>query len=452
MLLAQTTDTISMARPKKIKDEVLVDDTQSSATLAEVFGDTPATTASRPRARKRSKMAIGGEAFDIFANDQLAEQTKSLLAKSAMADGFKSAADINRDYLPIPWFAMQYLIGRIGIPVNTIIEFIGQENTGKSSLVMAMLGNFIKYNIPCLFCNSEPKMLESDWISRLVGADASIGDKVKRVLEVTERLYTLDDMDKLIRKWVHVKRYEQGIPKSVPLVCVVDTITKLLNPEEAEALIVQEGKDKSINVLKNSVSDVSKKPGVTAKWLHEWTRAICSMLNEENVTIICVSGQNQNMNAGSSSFAADGGASLNKTRIGGTAMNQSASIQITITRKGIWKDSAGNQIGDVIRARVVKNSYGPKRSIEYGMRNDLFSDDTGYIQQAIDMDEAFANILVANKIKGLTCTRKLYTSEAMGVHQLKAPALIAKLTADEELMDEIGALLKISGYELGEDT
>ena len=79
------------------------------------------------------------------------------------------------------------------------------------------------------------------------------------------------------------------------------------------------------------------------------------------------------MNAGSSSFAADGGASLNKTRIGGTAMNQSASIQITITRKGIWKDSAGNQIGDVIRARVVKNSYGPKRSIEYGMRNDLFS-------------------------------------------------------------------------------
>jgi hypothetical protein len=157
------------------------------------------------------------------------------------------------------------------------------------------------------------------------------------------------------------------------------------------------------------------------------------------------------MNAGSSSFAADGGASLNKTRIGGTAMNQSASIQITITRKGIWKDSAGNQIGDLIRARVVKNSYGPKRSIEYGMRNDLFSDDTGYIQQAIDMDESFANILVANKIKGLTCTRKLYTSEAMGVHQLKAPALIAKLTSDEALMDEIGALLKISGYELGED-
>jgi hypothetical protein len=67
------------------------------------------------------------------------------------------------------------------------------------------------------------------------------------------------------------------------------------------------------------------------------------------------------------------------------------------------------------------------------------------------MDESFANILVANKIKGLTCTRKLYTSEDMGVHQLKAPALIAKLTSDEALMDEIGALLKISGYELGED-
>lgn len=436
-----------MARPKKNKEEQEVIDN------VVVTEETTEVTPKKPRARKKSRLAIGGEAFDIFANDQLVEQTKSLLAKSSMASGFKSAADINRDYLPLPWPALQYLIGRIGIPVNTIIEFIGQENTGKSSLVMAMLGNFIKYNIPCLFCNSEPKMLESDWISRLVGADASMGDKVKRVLEVTERLYTLDDMDKLIRKWVQVKRYEQGIPKSVPLVCVIDTITKLLNPEEAEALIVQEGKDKSVNVLKNSVSDISKKPGVTAKWLHEWTRAITSMLNEENVTIICVSGQNQNMSAGpAGSFAPDGGASLNKTRIGGTAMNQSASIQITITRKGIWKDSAGNQIGDVIRARVVKNSYGPKRSIEYGMRNDLFSDDTGYVQQAIDMDEAFANILVANKIKGLTCTRKLYSSEAMGVHQLKAPALVAKLLADEDMMDEIGALLKISGYELGEDS
>lgn len=434
-----------MARPKKTKEEEITLDTIIQESSEEVV-------APKPRARRKAKMAVSAAAFDIFANDQLAEQTKSLLAKSAMADGFKSAADINRDYLPLPWPALQYLIGRIGIPVNTIIEFIGQENTGKSSLVMAMLGNFIKYNIPCLFCNSEPKMLESDWISRLVGADASLGEKVKRVLEVTERLYTLDDMDKLIRKWVHVKRYEQGIPKSVPLVCVIDTITKLLNPEEAEALIVQEGKDKSVNVLKNSVADISKKPGVTAKWLHEWTRAITSMLNEENVTIICVSGQNQNMSAGpAGSFAPDGGASLNKTRIGGTAMNQSASIQITITRKGIWKDSSGNQIGDMIRARVVKNSYGPKRSIEYGMRNDLFSDDVGYVQQAIDMDEAFANILVSNKIKGLSCTRKLYTSEALGIHQLKAPALVSRLTSDESLMDEIGALLKISGYELGED-
>lgn len=437
-----------MARPRKIKEEEILQEV-----VKEESEEQTTTVARLPRARKKAKLACSPDVFDIFADDSVADQTRSLLAKASLADGFKSAADISRDYLPLPWPAMQYLIGRIGIPVNTIIEFIGQENTGKSSLVMSMLGNFIKYNIPCLFCNSEPKMLESDWISRLVGADARLGDKVKRVLEVTERLYTLDDMDKLIRKWVQVKRYEQGIPKSVPLVCVVDTITKLLNPEEAEAMIVQEGKDKSINVLKNSVADISKKPGVTAKWLHEWTRAITSMLNEENVTIICVSGQNQNMNAGpAGSFAPDGGASLNKTRIGGTAMNQSASIQITITRKGIWKDSAGNQIGDIIRARVVKNSYGPKRSIEYGMRNDLFVDDSGYIQQAIDMDEAFANILVANKIKGLSCTRKLYSSEAMNVQQLKAPALIAKITSDEALMDEIGALLKISGYELGEDS
>ena len=120
-----------MARPKKIKEEVAIEETP---TLTEAFGEAEQVIVKKPRARKKSKLAVGGEAFDIFANEQMAEQTRSLLAKSAMADGFKSAADINRDYLPLPWFAMQYLIGRIGIPVNTIIEFIGQENTDALSL------------------------------------------------------------------------------------------------------------------------------------------------------------------------------------------------------------------------------------------------------------------------------------------------------------------------------
>ena len=69
--------------------------------------------------------------------------------------------------LPVPWL-LQYLIGRPGIPANSITEFIGQESVGKSSLVYALMGNFIANNIPCYYINSEPKALEGDWQARLV--------------------------------------------------------------------------------------------------------------------------------------------------------------------------------------------------------------------------------------------------------------------------------------------
>lgn len=389
-------------------------------------------------------MSTGIGKFDIFSDAGKVQQTKDMLAKAGMADGFKSAAEINRDYLPIPWLAFQYLIGRIGLPVNTIVEFIGQENTGKSSLVASIIGNFIQYNIPCFYCNTEPKMLESDWLSRLISTDLATGEKVKAVLEVSERLYTLDDMDKLIRQWIKVKRVDQAIPRDVPLVIAVDTVTKLLNPEEAATLFRTNTSDID---LSKSISDVSKKPGVTAKWLHEWSRSIKSLLEQENVTIICVSGQNISMSTGVAAFCADGGASLNKTRPGGTALNQSAALQITITRRSILKDTAGEAIGEVIRARVVKNSYGPKREIEYALRNDLFTDGVDYVHQAIDMTDSFCGILAKKQIMGITCNRKKYTSEELGVYQASASSLYSKIADDPELTHKIGTGLKISGYE-----
>lgn len=433
---------LTMARPKKIIEEVA-----AAAPAAEV--DTaPVPTPKKKTARRKATMAVGDAKFDIFSQSSVAQQTRDLLAKAKMADGFKSAADIYRSYLPLPWLAFQYLIGRIGIPVNTIIEFIGQENTGKSSLVMSLLGHLVPYNIPCYYINTEPKMLESDWISRLVGADEEMGEKIKNVIEVSEQVYTLDEMDTLLKKWIDVKRKDQGIPTSTPLVIVVDTITKLLNPEEAEALIDEKTAGVALN---KGVGDISKKPGVTANWMHKWCRSLKPLLEKENVTLICVSGQNVNMNAGSSAMAPDGGASLNKTRPGGTAMNQSAAIQITITRKGALKDSKSFQIGEIIRARVVKNSFGPKRDIEYHLHNDKFEDRPGYVDQAIDMREVFCNILVRENICGLKCERKRYSSASLGIDSATYQTLYSKIENDPELTAKVCSALNINGYEADVD-
>lgn len=387
--------------------------------------------------------------FDIFADDNVVDDTKELLAKVDMADGFKSAGDIARDYLPIPWPAFQYLLGRVGIPRNTIVEFIGGENLGKSSLLLALLYNFINYNIPCVCLNGDAKEVEANWSERLAGEDASRGKKIISRLE-TANIYTLNEMDKFIRNWVRIKRYEldRPIPKEVPLVVAVDSYTRLLDPEMEKVAMSVDARKKTVDVTKGGVEDISQKPGVFAKWMHNWLDLIKPLLEKENVTLFLTCGQNQNMNAGPvAMFSPEAAARNNKTRKGGTAVNGAAAYQITITKKGILKDSANNRIGNIICANVAKNSYGPHRMMDYGLRNAGFSDYDNFKQQALEMDKTFAELLLENKLFGVTCTRGLYSSDELDLHQVKANILTNHIKSNDDLMLKTASALHISGYE-----
>lgn len=338
------------------------------------------------------------------------------------------------------------MIGRVGMPVNTIIEFLGQENTGKSSLVMRLLGYWATHNIPSYLINTEPKMLESDWISRLCSTDPELGAQVADAIDVSEQTVTLDEMDEKLRAWVRAQRVENNIPNDVPLVVAIDSITKLLNPEEAAVLTTD--KTKKDAVLGKGVSNVSAKPGVTAKWTHEWVRLLNDLLNKYNVTIICVSGTNQNMNAGSSSFAPDGGASLNKTKTGGTAVNQSACLQITVTAKGMAKNTKNEAVGRLVRLRCVKNSYGPVfGDLTYTLKNKGFADSDGYQENPVDMDEAGANLLVEKKIFGFKVNSKLYSSEKLQLFQLTAKQVMDYLDSHEGIKVQVWKQLGITGYD-----
>lgn len=394
------------------------------------------------------RSAVKNTGFNLMARrKEIKEQNKSLLAKAGLADGFKSAAEIQRAQLPIPWLAMQAMLGRVGMPVNTIIEFLGQENTGKSTLVMRLLAYWATHNIPSYLINTEPKMLESDWISRLCSTDPELGPQIAECIDVSEQTYTLDEMDGKLRTWVRAQRIDNKIPNDVPLVVAIDSITKLMNAEEAAVLSTE--KTKKDAVLGKGVADVSAKPGVTAKWTHEWVRLLNDTLNKYNVTVICVSGTNQNMNAGpNASFAPDGGASLNKTKTGGTAINQSACLQMTVTAKGIAKDTKNNAIGRLVRLRCVKNSYGPVfGDLTYQLKNKNFADSDGYQENPVDMDEAGANLLVVNKIFGFKVNQKEYTSEKLNLFQLTAKQVMDYLDEHEDIKVQVWKQLGITGYD-----
>lgn len=399
-----------------------------------------------PKKKLKFRSAIKNEAFNLF-------DTQATLLNSAQAvDGFKSLAEVAGEYLPIPWMAMQYVIGRVGIPINTITEFIGAEGVGKSSLVHALIGSFAANNVPCLYINSEAKMLEPDWRLRLYSTSPELSEKID--MSVTyEALSTLDEMDVTLKEWVRTMRETRGVPKDVPLVAAIDSVTKLLNPDEAEAAGWTDTTKK--DAIGKGINEVSKKPGVTAKWMHSWTRNLTPFLRENNVTILLVSGQNQDMNTAPSAFIpAASLAKVNKTRIGGNAVNQSAALQFTMTKARNYKQGT-EVMGKEVYLHGIKNSYGPSdREIVYRLYDNRAENFKGkdvpkkYLSPAIDMDEALCDLLVSKKVFGLTVAMKKYTSEELGLMKVKPADVVEVIERDPKKKVECAKALSIYGYEV----
>lgn len=406
--------------------------------------------------KPKFRSAIRNSTFDIFATDSSAQRTKDLMAKVGLGEGFSSSTQAARDYLPVPWLALQYLIGRPGIPVNTITEIIGAEGIGKSSLTYALMGEFVAHNIPCYYINSEPKALEPDWQLRLLGTDPAKAKKIRDIINV-QPLHSLEEMDEHIRAWVDVKRIEEKIPMDVPIVVIIDSISKLMNPEEfaAAGLVKTKPGEKKKPV---GVANISQKPAVTAKWLHSWCRHMPKYLMQNNVTIIAVSGQNQNMDAGAGPSYIKPSEKHNDTRVGGKALSQNAALRFTVTYKGAVQNSQKIACGKEVLLFCKKNSYGPSaREVKYIIYDDRAENykldvPDVYHQQAIDMDAAIADVLVAAKAFGLTLKAKRYSSTILNVYEVSAAELMSVITSNPEHFKTLTTVLSIKGYDSEESS
>lgn len=408
-------------------------------TATEVPSGAAAAPATPAKVTLNTRMVSGG-GFDIFAQKSKdKEQRKALLAKIGMADGFKTAAQLRREQLPIPWLSLQYLIGRPGFPVKTIIEFLGEENTSKSSLVTALACHWVKNNIPCYIINTEAKALETDWIMHLASTDPTMAAKIADCLEISEQTYTLTEMDTKLRTWVKAYRVKQGLPKEIPLVVIVDTITNLMNDEEAAINYTSTSKTATAT-LDKTINDISARPGVTAKWHQMWVRQLNKICNDYNVTIICVSGTNVDMDAGM--FASK---KKNKVKTGGVALNKETSFQITVTNKGDTK--ATDVSGRDVLLYCHKNSYGPvQREMVYTIITENLVHDESYYQFPLRLDYAGAQMLAKKKILGITCSDNLFSSDQLDIYQYTAEDLMNYINEHDDIKVKIWTLLGMTGF------
>lgn len=433
-----------MPRPKKI---VPTAETEKEVKAPEQ--ETAPVETQAPKAVKSKMVCVADYPADDDDDDS--QRILEALHARGQAEGFKLATNIDRPYLPFPkdWIAMQWLIGRPGIPLNTVIAVAGEEGLGKSSLVVSMFGEFIKRRMKCLYISTEPKGQDTTWMARLMSDNIEEGHKLLNKLVINDGVYTLKQMETAMKEYVDVVRNELQVPKAVPIVVAVDSYTKLMNPEEADALMAvdkRSGKDLS---LKSNLDDVSKKPGVTAKWLALWSRSLKHFLENNNVTMVLVAGSTQDQKANSMLPEAYI-AKHNKSKPGGVAINQIASIIMKMSQVGIAKDSSNNQIGYKMSLFTQKNTYGKKeKDLTYIYKDEEVTSETAFGPTIFDMEESLCNLVAENNILGTTLKAKRYTCEELGIVRAEAHTFFNAITSDENIKNKVCAKLKIAGYELG---
>lgn len=429
-----------MPRPKKSKLQNLSGEDKLSSPevikLEEIENDTNSVNVS-----------------DLMQEALIAIRAKDARSKSVnkISQAFMTLDDIPQDTdLPLIHFPLQYVFGRKCFKPGILIEIIGPEHVGKTTMLFNLFGIFMLAcpNIPVLYVNTEGrnKLFNMDRLKRCLSSDKNIAEKFSKQMLMFEghaQKETLEAID----SWCKIQRdimTKNGIPETTPILVGVDTLSKLMPKSEALNLGYgttsgETGKGKGLGESSNLEF---------SKLLQEWCRSRVDFLEKYNVFMIVVSHQNTKINM-NSFMARPVSDANNKTKIGGNSINQSAAVQFTLTRTETKLDAnTKDAISHIIKLNVVKNSIGPdKRSIQYALRVSGMQDTDDYQEPSIDFNYGLGEIFVAKGLLGVSFpTLTKVTSTELGLTKVSREEFAKAFNEDKSLVDKMGMELGIYGY------
>ena len=391
------------------------------------------------------KKKIIPESFSLLENsdfaDQIRESMLGMAAKRKSASNVVSLKDVSRDFLKIDSIYFQSTIGMCGIPSGTLFEIIGQDGVGKSSLLFTIAGQAMSQGSPFFYVETENKIMDEARVKRCLHTDPVMAENMYGLI-TSQQCDDIPSMVSAIEDYAESCR-NSGVPLNVPIVCAVDSFSKLMSPTE------------SVGRSFYAESTAGRKEFGTdkvnfghAKFAHQWCRMLPSWLRQRNVILLVVSHQNQKIDTGfggGSFMSADVSAAYNKTKIGGNAFNQNAALQVILTRKGFAKLGT-EKIGQVIRMTVAKNSYGPEGQVcEFEIISKPYRDTDTYKQPSVYFANTTCSWLAQNKYFGVAESRKRYTCDALDVISATADDFYVDF-CNSDLPLDLGAQLSVIGY------
>ena len=435
-----------MGRPKKIKVE-------AQPTASAVTG-APPVDLKIPAAEMQYGFDIMDGEEDV--NDSIERVLTSVVGRRKnQTIGFSRLADVRESMLPLKNFYLQWALGIYGIPEGCMMDIIGAEGIGKTTLVFQIMGWAMDSGCPAFYIECENKQLPARRILRALHPDKKRADKMLKRIRRSQ-VNSLEHLEQEIMDYVNAARgtttlkEAKHVPHRVPIVIVVDPWSKLLNADESKGFYNYGENMTDANKAKFKASGEASNMG-HAKWAQAFCRRMPYFLRKNNVILILVHHQNDDVDMG----AKKGGPALpqvwkdlnNTKKIGGRAFNQNAAIQLILARNGEEKNAAKTTIGRNVALKVHKNSYGPdKRQIGYTIRTDDFEDTDEFYEPAISFDEQMANWMAINKYYGTSLSSKRFTCEMLDVISVKGKGLCDAFNANVELKNKLGNVLGIEGY------
>jgi len=380
---------------------------------------------------------------DVDFSSQVKETMLAMASKRKASTTVTSMSDLRRDYIEVDSIYLQATIGMCGFPAGTLLEILGQDGVGKSSLVFTIAGQAMAKGSPFFYVETEGKPMNNERVARCLCPDPTLADKMFSKITIQ----TCDDIPSMVsalEDFVDVCRNQIGVPSTTPLVCAVDSFSKLMSPTESIGRSFYGG-----DVKKNEFGTDKVNFG-HSKFAHQWCRILPSWLKQNNVFLIIVSHQNQQVSTGfggGAFISPEVSATFNRTKIGGNAFNQNAALQLILTRKGVAKNGT-EKVGSIVKCTVAKNSYGPEGGfLEFEIVGKPYLDTESWKQPSLYMGNTTCSWLAANRHCGIIESRKRYSCEELEVVGVKANDFFNTFM-DSHLVDELRSQLGIVGYEV----